>query len=714
MSGASTAKKRTGSRRARGSLRHAEGRADRSRQSSTDEILDLVVERVRLCARRRVAWLQRLWSQEGEPGGRYAITHPEMVTHLDDLDAPRSEAEWMDMDGSVRAVNSRLERVEEAIASDRSSRFAKLHEIFAIKPGDSDILQACLALALDPSLSRVYAYIQDHAGRAYVTDALVGRLFGHGRTSYFRRNSLLARWRIVLERDAGPAEPPMLYLDRQIRDWLRGCDTLDDHLFGRATPQVPSVLPEEWPLDVWLGRVKELVEASQDAVRVSVVGPGGTGRGALAAEISRHLGYSLLVVHVDRVDPTEFADLYVRAQRQAYLDGCAIAWFGDHARARAWPSVVKHFPVQFVIRESDGPMPPEPGVMDVMVEVPPTSLDARRQLWHALLPASKRWSRRDMEEVVGRNQVGVGDIARVARMRVKKPDEAMRVLRDVSRHRLGELAQPVECPFTLDDLVVPKRLKRALDDLIYEARERSRFWERPEARRLFPMGRGLIALFSGPPGTGKTMSAQVVAASLGMDLYRIDLSTVISRYVGQTSENIQRVLSTATQMMGVVLMFDECDALFSKRVGDVVDAQDRYVNSDSAHLLQAIETYPGIALLCTNKKANIDQAFVRRLRYAIEFPRPDADDRYRIWQRVVSELAGKPHARAIDSGLRAVAKEIELTGGQIKFAVLTALFSAQRNGGKPNARHFLDGIDRELMKEGRMLSSDERGRVTTH
>jgi hypothetical protein len=503
----------------------------------------------------------------------------------------------------------------------------------------------------------------------------------------------------------------MLILDRQIRDWLRGTDTLDDHLVGCAAREGPSMLPEEWPVDEWVERIERLAGASNYAVRVSVVGPCGTGRGALAAEIAQRLGHALLMIHGDRTGPPEFTDLYVRAQRQARLDGCAPAWVGRFAGAGAWPRVVPHFPVQFVIRESNEPMPPDPGIVDVMIEVPAISLASRRRLWNALLPASKKWSERDMEQIVGRNQVGVGDMARVARLQVRKPDEATRVLREVSRHRLGELAQPVECPFTLDDLVVPERLKKALDDLIYEARERAHFWERPEARRLFPMGRGLIALLSGPPGTGKTMTAQVVAAGLGMDLYRIDLSTVISRYVGQTSENIQRVLSTATQMMGVVLMFDECDALFSKRVGDVADAQDRYVNSDSAHLLQAIETYPGIALLCTNKKANIDQAFVRRLRYAVEFPRPDADGRYQIWKRVISELAGKTHAKRIDRDLRTLAREIELTGGQIKFAVLTALFSAQRNGGRPGASHFLDGIDRELMKEGRMLSGDQRSRV---
>jgi AAA+ superfamily predicted ATPase len=503
----------------------------------------------------------------------------------------------------------------------------------------------------------------------------------------------------------------MLTLDRQVRDWLRGHDTLDDQLIGRATHIVPSILPAEWPVEDWFKRIRGLVASSPDSVRVSVVGPGGTGRGALTAAIASRLGYRLLVVHANRSDPTEFVDLYIRAQRQALLDECAIAWSGWHAGTGVWPGIVPHFPVQFVIRESNAPMPPEPGIVDIMIEIPPTSLAARRRLWHELLPASKKWSAREMEQMVGRNQVGVGDIARVARLRVRKPDEATRVLRDVSRHRLGELAQPVECPFTLDDLIVPDRLRRTLDALIYEAQERARFWERPEARRLFPMGRGLIALLSGPPGTGKTMTAQVVAASLGMDLHRIDLSTVISRYVGQTSENIQRVLSTATQMMGVVLMFDECDALFSKRVGDVADAQDRYVNSDSAHLLQAIENYPGIALLCTNKKANIDQAFVRRLRYAIEFPRPDADDRYRIWKRVVSELAGKSHTRTIERDLRALSKGVELTGGQVKFAVLTAIFSSQRNGGKPAAKHFLDGIDRELMKEGRMLSGDERSRV---
>jgi SpoVK/Ycf46/Vps4 family AAA+-type ATPase len=256
--------------------------------------------------------------------------------------------------------------------------------------------------------------------------------------------------------------------------------------------------------------------------------------------------------------------------------------------------------------------------------------------------------------------------------------------------------------FTWDDLVLPEHIKKGLEDFTFEATERIHFWEQPTAQRLFPQGKSLIALFTGSPGTGKTMAAQVIASALKLDLFRIDLSTMVSKYIGETSKNIEQILSRAKQM-DVVLFFDEADSLFGKRT-EVKDAHDRYANTDTNYLLQAIEEYPGIIILASNKKSNIDSAFTRRFRYIFEFPKPDAQQRLQLWRSIVNELAGKKTTAELDDDLVKLSGLLEITGAQIKLSVLSALFMGRKDKTDIKLAHLLKGTERELIKEGKSIS----------
>ena len=233
------------------------------------------------------------------------------------------------------------------------------------------------------------------------------------------------------------------------------------------------------------------------------------------------------------------------------------------------------------------------------------TLDERRRLWKANIPESAAWPASELETLVTRYRLNAGDIVSVARRAPASAREAAAFARELTRHRLGELGRLLDCPFIWDDLVVPDKLREALEDFAFEARDRATFWESANARRLFPRGRGLVSLFSGPPGTGKTMAAQVIAADLELDLFRIDLATVVSKYIGETAKHLAQIFARASRMNGV-LLFDEADALFSKRT-EVKDSHDRYANADTSYLLQLLEEYCGIVILATNKKQNIDQ-----------------------------------------------------------------------------------------------------------
>jgi replication-associated recombination protein RarA len=515
---------------------------------------------------------------------------------------------------------------------------------------------------------------------------------------------------LLREKEVGPGEPPQLSCDTSIKDWLQGNDHLDESLVGISRFYPPTTPLKNWPVDSNAVFLKRMLEGdSRNQVRLRVVGPPGSGRRTLSAIISSRVGLSLLAINTEQIAEHDWRRVFIGAQRQAYLDRCAIAWYGENVLRRAWPQVVPFFPVQFVICEAGHVPLPIPEVIDHLIEMPTPSLEERRELWRRFMPLSAAWPPEAFKKLAEQHRVNIGDIISAAQRDVQSVEEATSLIREATRHQLGNLAQLMECPFNWDDLVVTDNLREALDDLTFEASERVAFWERTEARRLFPQGRGLLGLFSGSPGTGKTMAAQVIAASLGLDLFRIDLSTVVSKYVGETSQNLERILSRAAGM-DIVLLFDEADALFGKRT-EIKDAHDRFANTDTGYLLQAIENYRGVALLATNKKGNIDPAFIRRIRYVLEFCKPDAKQREQIWRKIVGELAGSERLKALDRDLKTLAVDLELTGAQIKFTVLAAVFVAKRERKPLAMSHLLRGVDRELMKEGRTLSGRERERL---
>ena len=673
----------------------------------------LVAERFRLLAARRAAWLQKLWSEEGEPGGKMAVTHGEAATLIEDRDTPQAERQWERVWPDGNAWREKLARVEEALRHDQT-RLAELKRTFALGAEESDLLEACLAVAVDPPLARVCAYLQDQANRAYMTGDLAARLFGYGRCSVWGAESALFRWQLIHTHETGVGEPRALSCDPHIRDWVLGRDTIDEILTAVAKPQAPRDPLPSWPVEPVMQFLQKTVRGEDASrVRVTVVGPPGSGRRSFAATIAAHSGMPLLTVDADAVDEQRWPQVFLRAQRHAYLERRALAWTGENLAQRTWPRIGPLFPLQFAICEPGQELAPIPDVIEWRAELPVLTAAERTDLWRQYFPESRSWPEAEFHSLVQRFRTNAGAISDAARKKPANAQEAAQFVRGSERARLGDLAQRLPCPFAWSDLVVTADIEEVLRDVVFEAENRADFWEQDAAQRMFPQGRGLIALLSGSPGTGKTMSAQVIAAELGYDLFRIDLATVVSKYVGETPKNLRRILSRAADMHAV-LLFDEADALFSKRASEVRDAQDKFANTDTAFLLQAIESYPGIALLATNQKGNIDPAFVRRLRYVVEFPKPDAAQRLSIWRKVVAGLAGPEGLNALAADLQGLAAGIEATGSQIKFAVLGATFIARRERQTLGLRHLLRGIDRELGKEGRTLGVRDRERMLRH
>ncbi|HEX4274632.1 MAG TPA: ATP-binding protein [Bryobacteraceae bacterium] len=659
--------------------------------------LELVLLEFRFRAQRRVTWLRQIRAADGA-----------FEAELMDADSPAAEAQWAASSDEACALNEHIAATRQALDSHTRSRLFELREIFGLAPREFDLLRACLAVSLDAALARVCALLHSDARRPFVTPDLVARLFEHGRCEEWNPESPLVRWRLITRQETGPAEPPAIGIDAGVREWLRGRNDLDETLTGVSRLQPLRQPFETWPVEstvTWLRA--QLRGEARRPVRVRIVGQPGSGRRTFAATVSARLGMPLLAIRADEIDEGSWRGTFVRAQRHAFLERCALAWSGESMSRRTWPAEVPPFPLQFVISESRLDLPAT-DAGELRIEMPATRIEDRIAAWRHFAP--REWDDAQVDALARRYRVQVGDIARACSTTPGDAHEAGLRVRESARGSLGSLAQLLPASFDWEDLVLPETTLETLHDLVFEARHRNEFWEQPEAQRLFPQGRGLLALFNGPPGTGKTMAAQVIASALGYDLLRIDLSTVVSKYVGETSQNLERILSRAANM-DAVLLFDEADGLFGKRAAEVKEAQDKFANTDSAYLLQAIEAYPGIALLASNQKGSIDTAFLRRIRFLVEFSKPDIAQRLVIWRRVVAALAGTENAASLDAGFMSLAAGIEATGAQIKNAILGAIFVARRLDEPLGMPHLLRGLERELAKEGRTLSAKEKERL---
>ncbi|WP_328667222.1 ATP-binding protein [Streptomyces sp. NBC_00322] len=282
------------------------------------------------------------------------------------------------------------------------------------------------------------------------------------------------------------------------------------------------------------------------------------------------------------------------------------------------------------------------------------------------------------------------------RARVLPPEEALQISHDCALRDLGRLARHVRPSVTWDDLVLPPLVRERLEALTFRIRHRARVLGEWHLRRGGGRGWGATALFAGDSGTGKTMAAEVVAAELAVDLYIVSLPAVVSKYIGETEKNLEKIFSAAESLSGVIV-FDEADSMFAKR-GAVRDANDRYANMQSAYLLQRLESFDGLAVLTTNLRSNLDSAFTRRFDEVIEFQSPGTDVRARLWRKFLGR------ERADTCGIDHLAARFNLAGGSIRAVVETAAFAAAAQDRDLSMKDLLQGVEVEYRKLGRLFN----------
>lgn len=356
-----------------------------------------------------------------------------------------------------------------------------------------------------------------------------------------------------------------------------------------------------------------------------------------------------------------------------------------------------------------------------VLDVPPLADEHSRRIWALALP-----EREGIDELSRRFRVTLEEVREAVRgaeyeLRVRPgsdgegkrgqpTNEAIaRQVRAQGARRMGRLITHLRGRASLDLLVVPPDLRGQLDDLVSWYHGTSRVYGEMGMAPGTELGRGLTCLFSGRPGTGKTFAAQCLANELGLNLYRIDLSRVVSKYIGETEKALASVFEEAEAGHGV-LLFDEADALFGKR-SEVKDAHDRYANIEVAYLLQRLESFTGVAILTTNLRGNIDSAFIRRLRFVLEFPLPDADMRRQLWEQALPA----PEYRAPDLEIDPLVERFRITGGNItNIGVAAAHLAAVTPSGHVTTEHLVRATYRELEKAGRSRSADDFGPLARH
>ena len=659
------------------------------------ELAQLIQQRVWLHVRRRKAWLDSLPTR---------ATQQDASEFFNDPDDPRLERQWQS-NGEGRIWNEPIREIDMELSGPAGNPLRLLAATFALSRAELDVIQTCVAQQLDPALGPVFAYLHGQGQSACVSGPLVKRLFGHRSSAFWHPMTNMARWKLVHARETAPGDPMGLVADSMLVPWFESRLVLDPAIarFVRPVPVHP-------PLDSWpLGEAAHVIERAFRGlpVRLVVVGPPGIGRSTFAAVAAQRLGITCIAVDTTAITEEEWANVFLGVLRFALLGRFGVIWTGTNTN-RPWPRNVDASLVYAITCEPEHDVS-MPGWSDYRLELPVTSIGEKSTLWQRSCPRFDQWSEEERAALTQCYELSVGQISSVGRLEPRDGPQAIAFAREITRQNIGNLGQFLPCPFTWDDMVLSGDLLVGLKDLAYEAKTRAQFWDRPETRRLFPRGTGLTALLSGSPGTGKTMAAQVIAADLQLDLFRIDLARVVSKYIGETAKHLSDIFSRASRM-SAILLFDEADALFAKRT-QVKDSHDRYANADTSYLLELLEEFRGLALLTTNKRGNIDPAFYRRLRYVYEFPKPGAKERLEIWQRLVGELYGDQTRAALAATLQKLADEMPISPAQIKATVLASAFIARRQGRQVQPGDLLRALQREMSKEGRGVDGQIRNQV---
>jgi hypothetical protein len=569
---------------------------------------------------------------------------------------------------------------------------------FDLSPFERDVLLLAAGVELDGSLAAFCARAQPELDLAAPTFSLALAAFENGHWSALSPDRPLRRWRLLDVADNGSLVAAPLRIDERVLHALAGVQTSDERLRGitRAIEPAPLATVQT----ELVGRVASCLASGG---RAELAGGDRDARARIAAAAAAEIG--LVALELRAVDvplaAAERLGLARLLEREAVL-GSALAVLDigdfdvDHRRVTTELAGSLASPCVVLARE------PLRGYAQPVVRIELPALTAADR--ERLLAETVGRGRRAAEVSEAAQQFRLDSLSlQAAAGQLAAGNGAggslWDALRAQARPSLDDLAQRLEPAATWDDLVLPAPLVDTLHEIALHVRRRAVVYEEWGFARRGARGLGVSALFAGPSGTGKTTAAEILARELRLDLYRIDLSAVVSKYIGETEKNLHRLFDAADEG-GAILLFDEADALFGKR-SEVKDSHDRYANIEISYLLQRMEAYRGLAILTTNQRQALDPAFLRRLRFVVQFPFPDAGQRAEIWRRIF------PSETPVDGLDPDRLAQLNVTGGTIRNIALSAAFFAADEDGPVRMSHVLRAARGEHAKIEKPLTDAE-------
>jgi hypothetical protein len=620
--------------------------------------------------------------------------------------------------GSSVASSSVDDCVEVDVPADFAPALIRCARLFRLTPFERELLLLVAGTELDRGVRAAITVLNGgHAAGA--TFSLALGVLTQPHWDAMSPDAPLRHWRLIALEPGASLSDATLRLDERVLHFLSGITAADEQLAGVVRRIEPAEIAHDAGDDDLVDRVDQALASADDRGPVIVLhsdpfDAAALRDRALAAVARRSTSALWMAAHDLPVDALRLADLARRVDREAAMTA-AVPVVTLHSAADESSAVALATHLESALLWLGPPSValatlPNPRRI-VRIELPVADAASTRTALVA------RWRRtaiagRDddsdmvaaLERAAAQFHLGPSAIEDIVeRLDAIEPpaqvDAVWRAAREAARGGLTTLAQRIVTRATFDDLVLPPAHLAALRDIARQLRHRERVYREWGFGDTHSRGQGLTALFAGESGTGKTLAAEAIANEVDLDLYRVDLATVVSKYIGETEKNL-KALFDAAEASGAVLLFDEADALFGRR-SEVKDSHDRYANIEVAYLLQRVEQYRGLAILTTNMKGALDRAFLRRIRFVVQFPFPDARARAEIWRRQF------PSAAPVSALDYDALSRLSLAGGHIRSIAVNAAFRAADDGGVIDHRLLTDAARAELIKLDR--STQELG-----
>ncbi len=658
----------------------------------------------------------------------------------------------------VECILEAIERLQEEISQKREKSIAEgvylalpqLTNLFGLSTFEEQCVLICLAPEIDSKYEKLYAYLQDDISRRKPSIELILSLLCSTDEEKIKARSLFLPQAPLLKSHIlhiveNPQEQKssllsrFLKLDNRVVDFLLGIRALSNEVesFSRL------VFPQADPNEIYLPeKIKtQLIQLTKSHLRGSdgtqdkliyyFYGPYGSGKQSLAEVICSELNVPIIIVDLETLLYKEqpFENSIRLVFREALLQPAAIYINNLHCLLNEEEKYKSYLKILIdTIEEFSwltflaGEIPWEPaglfkGNNFIKIDFPIPDHETRSKYWKSMANGKIGFSKDvKLDELAAKFRFTAGqikDALTAARnfVQLKNSSKSEITMEDLYKgcraqcnQKLETLAQKVNSKYTWEDIVLPDDVMEQLYAICYQVKFRYTVYEKWGFDRKFSLGKGLNILFSGPSGTGKTMAADIITNDLKLDLYKIDLSCVVSKYIGETEKNLSKIFKEA-ETSNAILFFDEADALFGKR-SEVRDSHDRYANIEINYLLQKMEEHEGIVILASNLHKNIDEAFTRRMHFSVDFPSPNDKYRLRIWRNIFPEETPKDK----DIDFEFLAKNFKISGGNIKNIALSAAFLAAKKSKNVNMENIIKGIKREFQKMGKLCHQSEFGK----